>query len=122
MRTKFYNPVPMEIRERLSGPIAIVELIGRLTINDQPGQLKDTVTGALSRGARHVLLDLSHVNYIDSTRLGELIAVHISVSRQKGILRLIGTPARILELLTIAGLDGVFQHYATEAEACQGLP
>jgi anti-anti-sigma factor len=112
----------MDIRERMTGPIAIVELIGRLTINDQPGLLKDTVTSALSRGARHVLLDLSHVNYIDSTRLGELIAVHISVSRQKGMLRLVGTPPRILELLSIAGLEGVFQHYPTEADACQGLP
>jgi anti-sigma B factor antagonist len=111
----------MEIRERMSGPIAIVELHGRLTINDQPGQLKDTVAAALARGARHVLLDLSHVNYIDSTRLGELIAVHISVSRQNGVLRLIGTPDRILELLSVAGLDGVFQHFPTEEDACQGL-
>ena len=33
----------MEIRERQSGDVAIVELAGRLTINDEPGQLKEAV-------------------------------------------------------------------------------
>lgn len=111
----------MEIRERRTGSIAVLELSGRLTINDQPGMLKDTVAGALQRGARHVLLDLSGVGYIDSTRLGELIAAHISVSRTGGHLRLVGTPERVLELLTMAGLDGVFERYATTAEASAQL-
>jgi anti-sigma B factor antagonist len=111
----------MEIRERRTGSIAVLELSGRLTINDQPGMLKDTVAGAIQRGARHVLLDLSGVRYIDSTRLGELIAAHITVSRTGGRLRLVGTPERVSELLAMAGLDGVFERYATTAEATAQL-
>lgn len=111
----------MDIRERISGEVAVVELSGRLTVNDQPGLLKDAVAGALTRGARHVLLDLSGVRYIDSTRLGELIAVHISVSRLGGRLRLVATPDRIVELLSLAGLAGIFERYATADEARQSL-
>jgi anti-sigma B factor antagonist len=111
----------MEIRERLAGEVAIVELSGRLTVNDQPGRLKDAVAGVVERGARHVLLDLSGVHYIDSTRLGELIAAHITVTRRGGHLRLVGTPARILELLALAGLDGIFERYATTDEATASL-
>ncbi len=112
----------MEIRQHASGDVAIVTLDGRLTINDQPGQLKDAVAQAVARGARHVLLDLAGVRYIDSTRLGEIIAAHITVSRQGGRLKLIATPDRIVELLEIAGLDSVFERYATADEATKSLP
>lgn len=111
----------MEIRQRQSGPVAIVELAGRLTVNDQPGLLKEAVTTAIQDGARHVLLVLSGVHYIDSTRLGELIAAHVTVSRKGGRLRLVGTPNRITELLAIAGLEGVFERFATTEEASVGL-
>lgn len=111
----------MEIHERLTGDVALVELAGRLTVNDQPGMLKDAVAGVIERGARHVLLDLSGVRYIDSTRLGELIAAHISVTRVGGRLKLVATPARIVELLSLAGLGGIFERYATADEARQSL-
>jgi anti-sigma B factor antagonist len=111
----------MEIRRRQAGVVAIVELAGRLTVNDQPGLLKEAVTSAIQEGARHVLLVLSGVNYIDSTRLGELIAAHVTVSRKGGRLRLVGTPTRITELLAIAGLEGVFERFATTEEATAGL-
>jgi anti-sigma B factor antagonist len=107
----------MEIRQRREGAVAIVELAGRLTINDQPGQLKSAIADALKAGARHALLDLSGVRYIDSTRLGELIAAHVTVSRQGGALKLAGAPQRIIELLHIAGLEDVFEHYDSVAAA-----
>ena len=111
----------MEIRQRQAGPVAIVELAGRLTVNEQPGLLKEAVTNAVENGARHVLLVLSGVPYMDSTRLGELIAAHITVSRKGGRLRLVGTPDRITSLLAVAGLEGVFESFATTEEASAGL-
>jgi anti-sigma B factor antagonist len=111
----------MEIRQRQSGNIAILELAGRLTVNDQPGMLKEAVANAVESGSRHVLLDLSGVHYIDSTRLGEIIASHVTVTRRGGHLRLVGTPARITELLAIAGLEGVFERFATTEEAAEQL-
>jgi anti-sigma B factor antagonist len=111
----------MEIRQRQTGPITILELAGRLTVNDQPGMLKAAVASAVDNGARHVLLDLSGVFYIDSTRLGEIIASHVTVTRRGGHLRLIGTPPRITELFAIAGLEGIFERYATAEEASKQL-
>jgi anti-sigma B factor antagonist len=110
----------MEIRERRSGNRIVVELTGRLTVNDQQGALREAITGALRDGAKDVLLDLSGVRYIDSTRLGELISAHITVSRSGGRLKLIGTPNTILELLAMAGLDGIFERHATIEDAIGG--
>ena len=111
----------MEIRERQNGDVAVVELAGRLTINDEPGQLKEAVANAVKRGARNVLLHLGGVRYIDSTRLGELIAAHVTVTRQGGRLKLVGTPDRIVELLALAGLDGIFERHASEDEAVKSF-
>jgi len=107
----------MQIIETRNGDIAVLQLAGRLTVNDQPGMLRDAVTTALHGGARHVLLDLSGVHYIDSTRLGEIISAHVTVTRRGGRMRLVGTPDRIMELLAIAGLQGVFERFATTEEA-----
>ncbi len=107
----------MEIRERTEHGATVLELAGRFTANDRPGLLKEAVATAVGRGARHVLLDLSGVKYIDSTRLGELIAAHVSVARQGGALSLVRTPPRIVELLEMAGLAEVFQRHATIEEA-----
>jgi len=111
----------VEFREHQHGNVAVINLAGRLTVNDQPGMLKETVANALRRGARHVLLDLSGVRYIDSTRLGELIAAHVTVTRQGGRLKLVGVPGRVVELLQMAGLDGVFERYPSEEEATRDL-
>ena len=105
------------VRERLDGTVGIVELDGRLTVNDYPGLLKEAVAGVVRRGAKNVLVDLSGVHYIDSTRLGELIAAHVTVSRQGGRLKLLRTPARVVELLALAGLGDVFERFDSIEEA-----
>ena len=111
----------MDIRERREDGITVIQLSGRLTVNDQPGQLKSAVMAAVQGGAKHVLLDMAGVPYIDSTRLGELIAAHVTASRQGSRLGLVAVPKRISDLLTLAGLDGVFQCFATAHDASMEL-
>jgi anti-sigma B factor antagonist len=105
------------IRERIEDGVGIVQLDGRLTVNDYPGLLKEAVAGIVRQGAKNVLIDLSGVHYIDSTRLGELIAAHVTVSRQGGRLKLLKTPPRVVELLLIAGLGDVFERFETLDDA-----
>ena len=111
----------MDIRSRLDGNVAIIELAGRLTVNDRSGLLKETVVSALAQGAKNVLIDLKGVNYIDSTRLGELIASHVTVSRNGGRLTLLRTPPRVAELLHISGLGTVFEQFTSIDEAKASL-
>jgi anti-sigma B factor antagonist len=105
------------IRDHLDGAIGIVELDGRLTVNDRPGLLKEAVADIVRRGAKNVLLELSGVNYIDSTRLGEIIAAHVTVARQGGRLKLVRTPHRVVELLVMAGLGDVFERFDSMDDA-----
>jgi len=111
----------MDIRDRLEGNVGIVELAGRLTVNDDPGPLKQAVMAVLKRGAKNVLLDLAGVKYIDSTRLGELIGAHITVTRHGGRLKLVNTPPRVVELLTLSGLADVFERFESLDEATRSF-
>jgi anti-anti-sigma factor len=88
-----------------------------LTLEDLVNQ---NVTN-LVNGARSVVLDLARVPYIDSTRLGELIAVHVTVSRAGGRLALAGATDRITELLTVAGLEGIFESFGSVDQAHTAL-
>ena len=101
----------MEISREQVGPIATLTLAGRLTVTDTPGRLKNEAADAIRAGATAVILDLTHVPYIDSTRLGELIATQITVSRQNGRLALVCPTQRITALLKLAGLEGVFETF-----------
>jgi anti-sigma B factor antagonist len=101
----------MEIHERRSGQVAILSLEGRLTVTDEIGLLKEAVLRVLADGAMQVLLDLAGVDYIDSTRLGELISAHIAVTKNGATLKLVHTPPRISALLEMAGLTRVFDQY-----------
>jgi anti-anti-sigma regulatory factor len=58
---------------------------------------------------------------MDSTRLGELIAAHITVSRVGGRLTLAATPPRVVELLTLAGLGGIFGRFDSVEDAAASL-
>ena len=101
----------MQIQQRLTNEVGILRLAGRLTVNDQPGLLQQAVAELVQKGARHVLLDLGGVRYIDSTRLGELIAVHVLLGGRGGRLALVATPPRVLELLVLSNLAGTFERF-----------
>jgi anti-anti-sigma factor len=111
----------VDIRDHAIGSAVVITLDGRLTVDDRSGRLKEAVQQALGRGAADVILDLGGVRYVDSTRLGELIGAHVTVSRIGGRLKLAATPARVVELLTMAGLDRVFERFDTVEEAAASL-
>ncbi len=111
----------MEIYTSRDGQVAILRLVGRLTVGEEPGGLKKATVDAVAGGATTVLLDLSQVPYIDSTRLGELIAAHVTVSRHGGRLVLAGATARITDLLTVAGLEGIVEMFPSTDTAFAGL-
>jgi anti-sigma B factor antagonist len=110
-----------KVSQRIEGDLGVVELAGRFTVNDDPGLLKEAVADIVRRGATNVLVDLSGVPYIDSTRLGELIAAHVTVSRHGGRLKLVRTPHRVVELLLIAGLGDVFERFESVEDAAKSF-
>jgi len=112
----------MEIDERTSGDVKILDLQGRLTLGDGDELLKDKINSLLLQGCRKLVLNLEGVPYIDSAGLGEIVRTYTTVSRQGGSLKLLNLTKRIEDLLSITKLLTVFDTYDSEHEAVHSFP
>ena len=68
-------------------------------------------------GVKHLIINLSKVEYLDSTGLGVLIGGLKRLRESEGNLTLVGPGMRILRIFEITGLDKIFDIYGSEEEA-----
>lgn len=104
----------MTLTSRNVGRIAVLDLAGRLASTDGAGSVKEAVDRLLAAGQTQIVLNLSRLNYLDSSGLGEIIACHSAAVKEGGAIKLAHTTARIQDLLTITKLITVFDTYDTE--------
>lgn len=107
----------MEIEQRPSDDVMILDLKGKLTIGGGDALLKDKINSLVQQGHRKLLLNLADVPYVDSAGLGSIVAGYTTVRNADGSLRLLGVTSRIKDLLTITKLLAVFDTYESEASA-----
>ena len=107
----------MQIEERASGDVMILDLKGKLTIGEGDELLKDKINSLIQQGHRKLLMNLEGVPYVDSAGLGEIVRTYTTVSRQGGSLKLLNLTKRIEDLLAITKLLTVFHTYDSEQEA-----
>lgn len=101
------SPIPeLEIKQEQSTTECIFRCIGRVT-SSTSHQLRESVSGAISQ-KRNIVLDLSEVNYMDSSGLGALVGVWASAKRNGCEIKLLSLSQRVRELLRITNLDKLF--------------
>ena len=79
--------------------------------------LRDAVRDLLSKGQKHILLNLGDVTYIDSSGIGELVSAFTTVKNQGGELKLLNLTRKVHDLLQITKLFTVFDIYTDETTA-----
>jgi anti-sigma B factor antagonist len=104
----------MEMNSREVRGVAVVDLVGRLTSNDNAGALGARVARLMAEGHTQVVLNLARLNYMDSSGLGEMVSCYSQVQKAGGSIRLAQTTARIQDLLTLTRLVTIFDSYETE--------
>lgn len=107
----------MQIEERPSGDVMILDVQGKLTIGEGDELLKDKINSLIQQGHKKLILNLEGVPYVDSAGLGEIVRTYTTVSRQGGNLKLLNLTKRIEDLLSITKLLTVFDTYESEQEA-----
>ena len=107
----------MQIDERAVGEVTILDLKGKITLNEGDEVLKDKINSLIMQGKKKILLNLADVPYIDSAGLGEIVRTYTTVSQQGGQLKLVNLTKRITDLLSITKLLTVFETFDNEAEA-----
>ena len=107
----------MQIEERSSGDVVILDVKGKLTIGDGDELLRDKINSLIQQDRKKLILNLEGVPYVDSAGLGEIVRTYTTVSRQGGNLKLLNLTKRITDLLMITKLLTVLDTYDSEQEA-----
>ena len=111
-----------EIAPRLAGGVVILDLKGQMTLGgEEEPHLLRRIRRAVEDGHRQVLLNLTHVSYVDSTGIGEIVGAYTRVVREGGMLKLCGVSPRTQELLDTTNLGSVIESYAAEADALESF-
>jgi len=111
----------IKIEERFIGSVTVLDIVGKLTIDQAAQHLKDKINSLLSQQRTHIVLNLAHVSYVDSGGLGQLAASYGSVMKQGGALKLLHVSSRNHDLLSITRLVTLFESFDSEAEAVQSF-
>ena len=88
----------MRIKQRTVDSVTVLDLCGCLTRNDGYGEIRAVLGALLKQEHARFLLNQADVPYMDSTGIGELASVLITVQNHKGSLKLVARPKRIREL------------------------
>lgn len=107
----------LNINERQVGNVTVMDIDGNLRIGEGSAVLQKAIRRLLQEGQNQILLNLSRVDYIDSSGLGELVAGHVATGKKGGQIKLLHLTLRVRELMTITKLLTVFDSYEDESEA-----
>jgi anti-sigma B factor antagonist len=108
----------MQIEERVVGEVAIMQVLGDITLGKGGDViLKDKIQSLLQQGYRKLLLDMGKVSYVDSAGLGQLVQVYATTSHLGGSLKLLNLTKRLKDLLVLTKLLTVFDTYESEEAA-----
>ena len=111
----------MKIERREQDGVTIIALGGVIKLGESSRLFSNYLEEILKEGVSAVLLDMSEIDYVDSTGLGELVGYLQRFSDQGGKLALLKPQARILKLLKLTRLDEVFKIYDDEVAGLQEM-
>ena len=94
-------------QDQYGAKVTTIKCHGRL-VAENAGEMKELVKPLIPLGGR-VVIDLSDLNYLDSTGLGALVGLRVSAIKQGlCIMEFANMTPRVLELVRLTGLTKLF--------------
>lgn len=97
-------------------PWSVLAVHGEVDVATAP-KLREKLIELVNAGTSYIVVDLSGVDFLDSTGLGVLVGALKRVRTLDGELLLVCREARILKVFEITGLTKVFTMHSTVGEA-----
>ena len=111
----------MRIVERRVGDVTILQLIGRLELEDGDTMLRDAINALVAEGHIKIVLDLKEVTRLDSAGIGMLVSKLLTARRAGGNLKLLNPTARTDRLMEITKLTTIFEIFHDEETAVRSF-
>jgi anti-sigma B factor antagonist len=112
--------VNFSVKIRNLEQVALIDVCGHLTFFEVAA-LRDSIKSLLSRQKKNILLNLSALNYLDSSGIGELARIYVAVVKQGGAMKVIGLTPKVEEVLKVTHLSQVFQEFPDEQSAMRSF-
>lgn len=106
---------------RHSGQASLIEIRGRLTFFEV-GILRENVQRLLREGHQHIILNLSGLQYLDSSGIGELARTYVMVLKGGGEMKFVGVSRNVEDVLKVTKLYQVFPEFPDVEAALQSFP
>ena len=107
----------IKIKEEKRGDVLVFQLSGELMGGEENRAFQDRLYRAIEEGVVYVAIDMSDVEWMNSSGLGMLMAGLTTLRGSGGELKLAGTTDRIKRTIEITKLDNVIPIYDSLDEA-----
>lgn len=101
---------------RQTDNVSLVDVSGRLT-SFESGALHAAIQSLLSQGQQNIVLNLTDLEYLDSSGIGDLVRNYLSVVKRGGAMKVVGLAPKVEEILKVTQLYQVFPEFPDEASA-----
>jgi anti-sigma B factor antagonist len=101
--------------------VSLLEISGRLT-SFEVGALGDSIARLLKQDRKDIVLNLSGLQYLDSSGIGELARLYVTVVKHGGQMKVVGLSSKVEEILKITKLYQVFPEFPDEEAALRSFP
>jgi len=115
------QPTNFSVTIRQAGAISLLDVSGRLT-SFETGALRDSISLLLKQGRKNIVLNLDALQYLDSSGIGELARIYVSVVKASGQMKVVGLSAKVEEILKVTQLYQVFPEFPSEEAAVRSFP
>jgi anti-anti-sigma factor len=110
---------------RFEPDITGVSCAGRFTLGTRLSETEALVTSMINDGVRKLVLDLAHVDVVDSAGLGILMRIFGEMEQKGGQFRVAGPNAHVRRLLEITHTNGILHvddDLVSSVQKLQGNP
>jgi anti-sigma B factor antagonist len=111
-----HDELGIDLKTEDGGGTLIFKLRGSLDLATSP-TVRAALSEATEKGSHHLIVDLTQLEFLDSTGLGVLIGAHRRAAERGGSFRVVISDGPIARLLNITGLITVFAVYHSLEDA-----
>ena len=109
----------MDILQRLISNVLVINIKTELASQFNIDEFSKILRTQIEKGNKNVVVDLSDINYFNSSHIGMLVSGYTTVVNGHGDMKLASLSDRVGKALQINRLDLVFDIYSSVEEAIE---
>ena len=107
----------MNINVRKQDDITILDLLGTLVLGEAVVTFRDQIQELVGAGVKRVVVNLTGVQFVDSSGIGAMVGAHTSLEISGGVCKFCSPLPRVVQTLKLTHMLEVFDIHEMESSA-----